>query len=130
MVLSGCSREHGESKGYWCISICRFFMAMAPQRAHWYNLMTPSTSDASRADIHAVSPPLSLLLNLDKVPWRKYWKHAVCLRERGDKSMPTLQAWENFIAEYKFNIEVTTFIIASKWHYFVRIGSSDASRHP
>jgi hypothetical protein len=51
-------------------------------------------------------------------------------QRKGDQSLPTLQAWENFIAEYKLDIEVTTFIITSKWCYFVRIGSFDALRHP
>jgi len=44
--------------------------------------------------------------------------------------MPTMQAWANFIAEYKLDIEVTTFNIDSKHHYFVRVGSLDTSRHP
>jgi hypothetical protein len=107
-----------------------FFIAVAPQKAHWYNLMTPSTSDASRADINAVFPPLSLLLNLDKTTMEKVLEACSLSWRKGDKSFPTLQAWENIIADYKLDIEVTTFIIASKWHYFVRIGLFDASRHP
>jgi hypothetical protein len=49
---------------------------------------------------------------------------------KGDKIMPTMQAWANFIAEYKLDIEMTAFNIDSKHHYFVRVGSFDASRHP
>jgi hypothetical protein len=41
-----------------------------------------------------------------------------------------MQAWENFIAEYKLDIEVITFNINNKCHYFVRISSFDTSRHP
>jgi hypothetical protein len=41
-----------------------------------------------------------------------------------------MQAWENFIAEYKVDNEVTTFAIDNKHCYFVRIGSFEASRHP
>jgi hypothetical protein len=59
------------------------------------------------------------VLQVYRLSWRK-----------GDKSMPTIQAWENFIAEYKLNIEATIFNIDSKHYYFVRIGSFDASRHP
>jgi hypothetical protein len=36
--------------------------------------------------------------------------------------MPTMQAWENLIAEYKLDIEVTKFNINNK--------SFDATRHP
>jgi hypothetical protein len=44
--------------------------------------------------------------------------------------LPVLQAWENFIAEYKVEIEVTTFAIENKRRYFVRISSFQATRHP
>jgi hypothetical protein len=112
------------------LAFADFFIAVAPQKAHWYNLMTPSTSDASRADINAVFPPLSSLLNLDRTTMEKVLEACSFSRRKGDQSLPTLQAWDNFIAEYKLDIEVTTFIIASKRRYFVRIGSFDASRHP
>ncbi len=52
----------------------------------------------------------------------------VCQEERVAK--PVLQAWENFITEYKVKIEVTTFAIENKHRYFVRVGSFDATRHP
>jgi hypothetical protein len=38
------------------LAFADFFIAVAPQKAHWDNLMTPSTSDTSRADINAVFP--------------------------------------------------------------------------
>jgi hypothetical protein len=44
--------------------------------------------------------------------------------------MPTMQAWENFISEYKLDVEVATFTINNKCHYFIRIGLYNASRHP
>jgi hypothetical protein len=44
--------------------------------------------------------------------------------------MPTVRAWENFIAEFKLGVEVTTFTIENKCGYFVRIESYHASRHP
>jgi hypothetical protein len=40
-------------------------------------------------------------------------------QRKGNRSMPTMQAWENFIMEYKLDIEVTTFNIDNKCHYFI-----------
>jgi len=76
-----------------------FFLAVAPQKAHWYNLMTPSTSDASRADINTAFPPLSSLLNLDKSTLEKVLEVCSLSRRKGDRSMPTMQARENFICQ-------------------------------
>jgi hypothetical protein len=36
--------------------LAEFLMDMAPQKAHWYNLMTLFVSDPSRKQINAVSP--------------------------------------------------------------------------
>jgi len=66
-VLSGRSREHGESKVYWCKGIRRFFMAMAQQMAPWYDLKTPTILDPSRTEINAVFSLLLSLLCLYKV---------------------------------------------------------------
>jgi hypothetical protein len=111
-------------------ALADFFMAMAAMKAHWYNLMVPSFSDPSRAEINAVFPPLSALLNLDIITMEKVLEVCGLSRRKGNTSLPTMQAWENFIAEYKLDIEVTTFNINNKRRYFVRIGSFDASRHP
>jgi hypothetical protein len=46
------------------------FLAMAPQKAHWYSL-TPSILDPLKAEINAVFPPLSSLLNLDMITMAK-----------------------------------------------------------
>jgi hypothetical protein len=43
---------------------------------------------------------------------------------------PHLKSWHSFIAEYRLDIEVTTFSIANKRHYFIRIGSWDKQQHP
>ena len=111
------------------IALTDFFMAMAPQKAHWYNL-TPSILDPPRAEINMVFPPLSSLLTLDMGTMEKVLEVCSLSQRKGNRSMPTMQAWENFIAEHKLDIEVTTFNIDHKHCYFVRIGSFDATRHP
>ncbi len=99
-------------------ALTNFFLAMAPQKAHWYNL-TPSILDPLEAEINAVFSPLSSLLNLDMIPMAKVLEVCSLSRRKGSKSLPIMQAWENFITEYKVDIEVTTFAIDNKRCYFV-----------
>jgi hypothetical protein len=93
-------------------------MAMAPQKAHWYNL-TSSSMDPPRAEINAVFPLLSLLLNLDVSTMEKVLEVCSLSRRKGNRSMPTMLAWGDFVMEYKLKIEVTTFNIDNKHCYFV-----------
>jgi hypothetical protein len=99
-------------------ALTEVFLAIAPQKVHWYNL-TPSILGLSEAEIDAVFPPLSSLLNLDRSTMAKVLEVCGLSRRKGSQSLPILQAWENFIMEYKVEIEVTTFAIDNKRHYFV-----------
>jgi hypothetical protein len=95
-----------------------FFLAIALQKARWYNL-TPSILGPLEAEINAVSPPLSSVLNLDMRTMAKVLEVCGLTQRKGSQSLPVLQAWESFIAEYKVEIEVTTFAFENKRHYFV-----------
>ncbi len=88
--------------------------------------MTPSILNPSRAEIIAV---FSLLLNLYISTMEKVLEVCSLSWRKGTKSKPTIHAWENFIVEYKLDIEVTTFNINNKHWYFFKNGSFDASRH-
>jgi hypothetical protein len=43
--------------------------------------------------------------------------------KKGDTVLPTQQAWREFIAESKIDVELTMFSIGNKRHHFLRIGS-------
>jgi hypothetical protein len=39
--------------------------------------------------------------------------------KRGDIFLPILQAWTEFIAEYKIDVELTMFSMGNKHHHFL-----------
>ena len=111
-------------------ALAEFFTAMAPQKAHWYNLMAPSISDPSRNDINRIFPQLSSLLNIEIFTMDKVLEECGLCRKKADKFVPVVRAWGDFIAEYKVDIELTMFLIGNKRRHFIRIGSFDKTRHP
>ncbi len=49
---------------------------------------------------------------------------------RRDVSFQNMNSWHTFIAEYHVDIEVTTFLLLNKRHYFIRIGLWDKQQNP
>jgi len=104
-------------------ALADFFTAMTPQKAHWYSITSASCSDQ-------VFPPLSTLLLIDPEVMNYMLEQCGLCFMRTGISSPQINSWHSFIAEYRLDIEVTTFSIAKKRHYFIRIGSWDKQRHP
>ncbi len=110
-------------------ALTNFFLAITPQKAHWYNL-TLSILGPLEAEINAVFPLLSSLLNLDMSTMANVLEVCGLSGRKGRQSLPVFQAWENFITEYKVETEVRTFAIDNKHRYFVQISSFEATRYP
>jgi hypothetical protein len=56
-------------------------MAMASQKAHWYNKISPSDSDLSREEINGIFPPLSSMLNIETATLHKIL-YVGCVKRR------------------------------------------------
>jgi hypothetical protein len=110
-------------------ALADFFTAVASQKAHWYNVIAPSDSDASREEINQIFPPLSSLLNIDFIIIDQVLEASGLCRKKGDIFLPTLQAWKDFIAEYKIDVELTMFSIGNKRRHFLRVGSFNKMNH-
>jgi hypothetical protein len=51
-------------------------------------------------------------------------------RKKADIFLPTLQAWREFIAKYKIDVELTMFSLGNKRRHFLRVGSFNTMNHP
>jgi hypothetical protein len=107
-----------------------FFTAMAPQKAHWYNVLPPTNVDPSRDNISRIFPPLSSLLNIEVMIMQKVLEVCGLCRRKGSDLLILENGWKVFIAEYKLDIELTVFTIYGKRHHFLRIGSFNKTNHP
>jgi hypothetical protein len=95
-------------------ALAAFFSAVAPQKAHWYNLMSTSEFDTSSDEINRIFPPISSFLNIEVTIMNKVLK--------GTDLLVAEKGWIEFIAEYRLDIELTVFTIGKR-RRFLRIGS-------
>lgn len=107
-----------------------FFTSMVSQRAHWYNMSNPFVFDPSSAVIDRIFPPMSTLLSLEPGIMDSVLQACGLAQERKGRMAPNLNAWKDFVAEARVDVEVTTFTIENKRRYFIRIGSWNKQRHP
>ncbi len=94
-----------------------------PQHAHWYFIKEPIVREAYCQEIRLLFPSLSLLLNIPDELLTSVLKISGLVYEQLNISSPFVCAWEDFIAEYKLNDELTTFLIAGKQQIFIQVGS-------
>jgi hypothetical protein len=111
-------------------ALADFFTAMTSQKAHWYNMIAPSYSDATREELNRIFPPLSSLLNIEVTIMNQVLEASGLCRKKADIFLPTLQAWREFIAEYKIDVELTMFSLGNKRRHFLRVGSFNKMNHP
>jgi hypothetical protein len=110
-------------------ALAAFFSAVAPQKAHWYNLMSPSEFDTSRDEINRIFPPISSFLNIEVTIMNKVLEACGLCRRKGTDLLVAEQGWIEFIAEYMLDIELTVFTIGKR-RRFLRIGSFHKLTHP
>jgi hypothetical protein len=103
---------------------------MASQKASWYNVIAPLDSDPSRHEINQIFPPLSSLLNIEVIIMNKVMEASGLCWKKGDTFLPTLQAWREFIAEYKIDVDLTIFSMGNNRRHFLWIGSFNKTNHP
>jgi hypothetical protein len=111
-------------------ALADFFTSMLSQKAHWYNMSNPLVFDPSSAVIDRIFPPMSTLLSLEPRTMDSVLQACGLAQERKGRTIPNLNAWTDFIAEARLDVELTTFTIENKRRYFIRIGSWHKLRHP
>jgi len=112
-------------------ALADFFTAMTAQKAYWYRITSGSWSDFLCSLINQVFPLMTTLLsNGPEVMHAMLQKCGLCFERKGAFS-PQMNSWQTFIAEYRVDVEVTTFSILNKRRYFIRNGSWDKKQyHP
>jgi hypothetical protein len=87
-----------------------FIAAAECQRAHWYSLKE-AKDGAYCHYVNLVFPSLSSLLSIQEDILTAIEEIAGLLYKRKAVSSPLLQAWDEFLGEYKLTNELTTFSI-------------------
>jgi hypothetical protein len=103
-------------------ALADFFAVAEVQQAHWYSIKE-AKAGAYCHDVNLVFPSLSSLLSINKDILTAIEEIAGLLYKRKAVSPPLLQAWEEFLGEYKLTNELTTFSIFGKQRVFIRVGS-------
>jgi hypothetical protein len=85
-------------------ALAGFFTAMAPQKAHWYNVLPPTNVDPSRDNISRIFPPLSSLLNIEVMIMQKVLEVCGLCCQKGSDLLILENGWKVFIAECRLSI--------------------------
>jgi hypothetical protein len=102
-------------------ALAAFFSAVAPQKAQWYNLMSPSEFDTSSDEINRIFSPISSFLNIEVTIMNEVLEACGLCRRKGTDLLVAEQDWIEFIAEYRLDIELT--VIGMKQSYQNKIYS-------
>jgi len=103
-------------------ALAKLFIEKETLKGQWYNLRKPDVSDEINAEINAIFPQLSSILNLDESTMEKILNHCGLCKEYGSNITPNEQNFRHFIAEYSLDIEYTVFMIGNRRQYWLKIG--------
>jgi len=104
-------------------ALANFCNALLSSKAHWYQIIAPSSDEPQHVLLRSIFPPLSDPFSLnDKHTFEILVMLGLVWCKKGNYS-PLVKEWENFIKGFQLHAGMTTFSISNKQQRYTHLGS-------